>query len=51
MSQSDTEKAVVSGAVKRFLLNRLSELFGVALLVACAAFVVLLVTALMVTHL
>ena len=45
MSQSDTEKAVVSGAVKRFLLHRLSELFGAALLAACVAFIVLLVTA------
>ena len=45
MSQTDTDKAVVSGAVKRFLLNRLSELFGLVLLAASLALIVTLVTA------
>ena len=45
MSQSDSAKPVVSGAVKRFLTDRLSELFGLVLLAAALALVVALVTA------
>ena len=45
MSQSETSKPVISGAVKQFLLNRLSELFGLSLLAAAIALMVALVTA------
>ena len=45
MSQSETSKPVMSGAVKRFLLNRLSELLGLFFLAAAAALMVALATA------
>ena len=45
MSQSETSKPVISGAVKRFLLNRLSELLGLFFLAAAAALMVALATA------
>ena len=45
MSQSESAKPVMSGALKRFLINRIYELFGLLLLAAALALIVSLATA------
>lgn len=45
MVKSDVAKPVVSGAVKRFLLNRLSEAFGLVTMAGACALIIALVSA------
>ena len=45
MAQSDLAKPVVSGAVKRFLSNRLSELLGLVFLASSIALIIALISA------